>query len=408
MKKLIQSLSAFIMLLIYPVCSFSNTLIEDTSAVSAISYNMINPHIDFNRVSSYTLGWSPNVNYQEHSIKFLGAYSFGLNKLLGEIEFNYHILKSGNLNISCNTSLFSKIPTLSLNEKNPRIVNSLMAVTLGWDYYDYYESNGLSVSLFGSYKNIEVKWIVQYSSQYSLSNKTKGSLFFNTDSRDNRKISDGSYGELRMNILVNNIKILSNTILKNTKLNINGFYGRKLDYQRNSNSSFGGAEAKLSTDLSTYRKGDVHLKLNILLHGGIGTADLPDQYKYKMPTHHYFSGSHASFISAPESKYGGRKFFILHASYNLTDYLWKLAGLPVYKGNGPELVISATTGKYVNNDNIYKSTSGSFYNEMGVGFINIPIPGLRKGFCGVEGMWGIGPEAAGNFGLKLSLKVEDF
>ncbi|MFA6572221.1 MAG: DUF5686 family protein, partial [Bacteroidota bacterium] len=362
----------------------------------------INPYFDFNRVGSVSLGATPELKYKFITLSATGKYSFGQRKPFGSVDLNLYIPLVGYYRLYSHFSVFSDIAISDRDMLYPPLVNTIGALLFHQDYYDYYKSEGWSADLrtrmygFSPWANVE------FSRQYSLSNRTNRSIFIKREFRANPPIVEGNYRIAKAGLSYGEANSFNLSRSIQFKANISALYGENTSAK----SSFRSVEGLVHTIIPLIGTGYSPITLNALLEGGLGSRNLPVQEQYRMNTLLVVYADSRAFYSASTGLFGGTEYFAGHAKLNLTDIWWRWIGLPLYEGRGLDLILAASSAKFFNSSNAgYMKTTPDFYSEAGFGLTRIPTFFSNVIFLSFDARWGVGPISKDRFGWGLSISL---
>jgi hypothetical protein len=288
------------------------------------------PYIDFNRVSSASVGLQPSFEMYNVSLSGMAAYSFGMKRVIWQSELAYNF-DFGDFNtLQIGVEAFSIPENISLDKSFARLINTGFAGLFHFDYYDYMRKDGLS--LFADYRSalFDLRGTIEISEQSSLPKTTNNSIFSKKQWRENPKINDGEYTFFYLNGRVGNVNYFIVTSNFENELEFASALGK----EKNLDNPFVAAYAKYKTSIPLFYTGYTPVKLFLSLEGGITTSDIPMQYMNKMQSSMLFLTKFGNFLTAPPAEYGGRQYYAGHFALNLGDLWWRALRLPLYEGRG--------------------------------------------------------------------------
>ncbi|HVZ38535.1 MAG TPA: DUF5686 family protein [Candidatus Kapabacteria bacterium] len=362
------------------------------------------PSIDFNRAGSVTLGLNASASIGPLAAKATAAYSFGLRRPVGTLTGTLRLLSGDGMpTLHLRGSLFSAITTNAYDRGYPRIINTIVAALFHRDYFDYYRSDGFSGGLDAESGGMRLGAGVEMARHFTLPVATNRSIFSNEAFRTNPAVIDGSYRTATITLGLGEredaITITSNPAWE-FGFSAAGIYGE----QTETGTAFRLAHGSFRIAIPTIPTGYTPMLLNINVDAGSGSANLPVEYQFRMPTSNGPIGAFSSFYSAPTGVYGGTRYLALAGEQTLSDIIWRALDLPTVDGRGIEFSVSGAAGIFENaNPTGYSSTHGIWYTELGAGIGHIPTFISNVFYLELEGRWGIGPLGAGNFGAVLKL-----
>jgi hypothetical protein len=360
----------------------------------SFDYNILVPYIDFNRVSSVSLGLSPSFQYKKIKLSTNVAYSFGLKKPVADALLSIP-LNIFDEYIYLRGKIYSNIETVGYDKTYPRLLNTAIAALFHKDYYDYFKDDGWGFGISYHHPYFSVSSDFDNSRPYSLEKTTNRSIFQKKDWRGNPQIVKGNYflSKNSLSLIMN--KWFSDINDFNLNLYLNYLYGTNT-YQ---NNDFERLNLSLYLSAPTFYTGYDPMKLDIFLQYG-KCNNIPLQYSLKARTSMYFITKFGNFYTMPFGIYEQDSYYSAHLKYNFTDIWWRWLGLPTYEGRGLDLVFNAAAGKFKTALN-----SDEYYTEAGFGFERIPVFFSNLVYFGGGVVWGIGPIASGNFNWYIDLTL---
>jgi hypothetical protein len=375
--------------------------VQTAQTQSNVNFSWMIPYIDFNRVSSVSLGLKPSLEAYGFNLNTLGYFSFGLQDVFGSVQLELPPLKMAGADFIFSGKVFSVQDEFGHSiGQYPRLFNTAAAAFVHEDYNDYYQNDGFGLGLDISSKNLKFALSAEFSRNFSLDKTTNSSLFEDYEWRNHPKAIDGDYRILRSIIAYGKIIPIMLPETLDAEINIDAFGGQETKTE----TDFGGISGRFIVSIPTFQTGYGAMKLMLSLSGGIATDDTPVQYQHRMATRLFILNNVGNFYTAPLGYYGGNKYYSFQALYNLSDIWWRWIGLPTYEGRGPELTIGGTYGEYYNNSNsFYRETGSAGYSEAGFGLSRIPTFFSNVLYWSFDVRFGIGPNAKGRTGGALSV-----
>ncbi|MBS4001505.1 MAG: carboxypeptidase-like regulatory domain-containing protein [Desulfobulbaceae bacterium] len=375
--------------------------VQTAQTQSNVNFSWMIPYIDFNRVSSVSLGLKPSLEVYGFNLNSVSYFSFGLQDVFGSIQLELPPLKMAGADFLFSAKVFSVQDEFGHSiGQYPRLFNTVAAALVHEDYNDYYQNDGFGLDLNINSNNLKFALSAEFSRNFSLDKTTNASLFEDYEWRNHPKAIDGDYRILRSIIAYGKIIpiMLPETI--GAEINIDAFGGQ----ETKTDTDFGGISGRFIVSIPTFKTGYGAMKLMLSLSGGIATDDTPVQYQHRMATRLFILNNVGNFYTAPLGFYGGNKYYSVQALYNLSDIWWRWIGLPTYEGRGPELTIGGTYGVYYNNSNsFYRETGSAGYSEAGFGLSRLPTFFSNVFYWSFDVRFGIGPNAKGRTGGALSV-----
>lgn len=364
------------------------------------------PFFDYNRVGALQLGLTPGISFYDLNLSSTIFYSFGQKELNWDIALtrSSNIAKFGKF--SYGLGYGSQIQSFGFDKTYPKLLNTFFAGIFHVDFYDYLKSTGAFLFLDFIKKDFSINTKVEFVNHSSLVKTTDKSLFVpDTIWRENPAIDDGDYtiGYLSGQIgKVNNFLVSSD--LEN-EFTVSSAFGSN----KNGDQPFFSVLGKYQTSIPLFRTGYTPVKLFITIEGGTSSENVPAQFQHRMPRIQALmlgANQPEYFLSSKAGEYGGREYFAIHSSLNISDIWWRFLGLPTFEGRGPNLIFSGSYSRFFSKgESIYKDTGNQHYSELGFGLSRIPTFISNVIYLTFDARWGIGPVATGNFGWGVSVSL---
>jgi len=372
---------------------------------SAFSFNFL-PILEFNRVASVTPGALIEPSIGPVEMRLRSVYSFGQKKPYGNAGLGITFFEQETFTATVTGNIFSEIATTSTDKGIPFPVNTFFAALAHQDYYDYFQRDGWRTGLSASWRDFSLGVNFENSRNFSLQNTTSRSIFKTGGFRPNPEALPGNYN------------IYSVTAGRGDPEAILSFStGQDVEFDAKLLAEFG-RETTRGLDFQLYEAlahfsfptfpigGYSPMFLKIGAYGGLGSDNLPQQFRFRMRTSTAIAGGFGVFISAPLGVFGGTKYYALSAEHNFSDLLWRALGLPTYQGRGLEFSIGGATGRFIQTTpGAYTPTGDQHYSEVGFGISRIPTFISNIGFLRTDFRWGTGPVASGNFGMIVGVTL---
>lgn len=351
------------------------------------------PYGKLNRVDGFTLGLKPTLEISRYfNPSFFGAYAFtSENWYFGaKAESELFDFLDAEIGFERNTQ------PLSINNNSDIILSSITSLFVK-DYYDWYLTDRVDGSLSFNYDNLNI--VGSYRNEL-ISNIPNGNpkLISQYKWRENRVIDEGRYEQVGLSLdYKNNGRV--NRSSWEYSISADFISGKELKTKQNYTLFFG----EFSTAVPIINTGFEPVNIYANIKSGIST-DMPKHLVYRMNTQIVVFKIRDRFLSPDYTRFGGSEFLEIHTGLDLSDFLWRAAGLPKYRGRGVGLEFSYSAGYFKQDDyNLYQGTNEKFYNEVGLNITQIPsfISPLVKLEAGLR--WGIGELGKGNFGFGLNV-----
>lgn len=351
------------------------------------------PYLRLNRVDGFTIGISPKLEISRYfNPEFFGAYAITSDNWYFGAKAKSRILDylQADIGFERNTN------PLSVNNNSDILLSSATSLFVR-DYYDWYLSDRVDGGLNFRYDNLTLRASYRNELISNIPNNNP-KLFSQYKWRENRVIDEGRYEQYGIAAAYNN-----GGNVKHSRLE----YNLRAEYQMGNNLStnekydylFGEVGAAVPIISTGFEPGNIYATVK----SGI-SSDLPQHLLYRMNTQIVVFKIKDRFLSPDYTRFGGSEFLELHSGFDFSDFLWRAAGLPKYRGRGLGLELNYSAGYYKQDEyNLYSGTSEKFYNEVGFNITKIPtfispLIQLEAGF-----RWGIGELGNGNFGFGINV-----
>ncbi len=369
------------------------------------------PYFDFNRVNALAIGLSPVFQYRNYEMRFNGSYSFGQKLPYGYIQFTDYLYHSKYKSLFWDFKTYSDV-SIMINNGYNRFANSLIALIFHRDFFDYFRNDGWTMGL--NYENlfVEMRGEINYSMHSSLEKATERSLLLHGDYvngnpwLENTPCDPGHYRTARLKAKFGKFDFINFTRGITTNAEIDAMYGENTL----TNEAFRAIQARLFMSVPIHNTGYSSQKLEVLIHHGIGSNNLPIQYQFRMRTDMFIFSQFGNFVSSPRTTFSSKAFQTYHVRYNFTDSWWRALGLPLIEGRGLDLILAASSGQFYQNSDIkIWQTFGNIdelkdgYSEVGVSLGRIPTLISNVVFLTFDTRWGIGRQAGGRFNWAVSV-----
>jgi hypothetical protein len=357
------------------------------------------PYLDFNRVGDLAIGANPSLYYAGFELDAIGAWSFGMKEIQGNISLTRRFGDFGINNWIFTAGAFSELETFGIQKPYPRLVNTAISALFHEDYYNFYKKDGFYFSAGFESLLFESELRIEGANHYSGKINATRSIFEEKPWRDNPAIEEGYFTTVSGSINYGSIETF--------EISDNFMYRIGMDFIAGSNTTlekeFASGNITGEISIPTFSTGYGPMRAEILVDAGISSADAPAQYYNYMQTGYEIIGGNGHFISASPGVYGGEKYLALHFKYNLTDLWWRAMRLPVFDGRGPDLHLAASAGNFAGNPGIYTITGAENYYEAGFGLSRIPTFISNVFYLKFDARWGAGKLGEGNFGWAIGV-----
>ncbi len=364
------------------------------------------PYIDYNRAGATSLGAALSTSFGPVTVGGMGGYSFGLDRTIGEGTVSMKIGGNEGLAVVPRAGAFSKIDVTTTGDRSyPRVMNSLVAMSLHQDYYDFYRKDGWNAGVDVLYDPIRFAFTFERSRHFSMGNNARWALLTwqSQDFQINPPVTEGTYRIMQADLEWGK----ASPFLKITPVNdvdirwsLTGLLGTNMG----NDEEFRLAEALFSISIPTVETGYNPMTLTLLGAGGFGTSTLPPQYQFRLRSSAATFGKPGGLVSPPKGRHGGTEYITIGGEFNTTDLWWRAIGLPTYNGRGVELIVGGMGARYIQRHPIgYSGMGENWYPEVGIAFSRIPLLVTDLIAGRVDLRQGLGP--LGQFGANFTLVV---
>ncbi len=375
----------------------TDSLAKEFAALDSVREGSFNfdydPYFRLNRVDGFTLGLSSKLEISRYfSPKFFGAYAITSENWYFGASAKSRITDFLQADIGFERNTYP----LSVNNNSDILLSTATSLFVR-DYYDWYLSDRVDGGLNFSYDNLIVRGSYRNELISNIPNNNP-KLISQYNWRENRVIDEGRYEQYGLAAAYNNG---GNVKHSRWEYRIRAEYqmGNNLTTDKNYDYLFGEVGAAVPIINTGFEPGNIYATVK----SGISN-DLPKHQLYRMNTQIVVFKIRDRFLSPDYTRFSGSEFLELHTGLDLSDLLWRAAGLPKYRGRGLGLELNYSGGYYKQDEyNLYSGTDERFYNEVGFNITKIPsfispLIQLEAGF-----RWGIGELGKGNFGFGINV-----
>lgn len=380
----------------------SNSIIDTNKKTTTTSFFNVEilPYYNFNRVSSHSLGLFPKINLDKIylSIDGLIYYSFGQKNWYGKGKLIIPIFKN-DFKFNINSTIYSEITKNGNYNEFPLILNSLKSLLFHNDYYDYSQKDGWSAGINIKYTDIDLNINYINERNFDINKSTNRSLFCNNNWRENPTINQGNFEIIETKIIYNDFNFENLTDLNKISVALQLMNGKN-----NSSKRFLYLYGNIRTNWLISSTSVSTIALNLLVEGGKHFEDfVPIQHSFYHRTHTIQIYPIGQYLSAKTGEIAGKEFYSINGELDLSDYWWRILGLPMIDSKGLNLLLTGGYTKYDGSVGFYKTTYDDYYGEIGFAFAKLPVFISDLVNWRFDARWGIGPIASGNFGVSISL-----
>ncbi len=351
------------------------------------------PYFRLNRVDGFTLGLSPKIEISRYfNPEFFGAYAITSDNWYFGAKAKSRLFDFLQADIGFERNTYP----LSVNNNSDLLLSSITSLFVR-DYYDWYLADRIDGGLNFKYDNLTVRASYRNELISNIPNNNP-KLFSQYQWRENRIINEGRYEQYGLAAKYNNG---GNVKYNRWEYQMRAEYqtGKNLTSDKGYNYFFGELGTAVPIISTGFEPGNIYATVK----SGISN-DMPAHLLYRMNTQIVVFKIKDRFLSPDYTRFGGSEFLELHTGLDLSDFLWRAAGLPKYRGRGLGLELNYSAGYYKQDEyKLYSGTSDKFYNEVGFNITKIPtfispLIQLEAGF-----RWGIGELGKGNFGFGINV-----
>jgi hypothetical protein len=175
------------------------------------------------------------------------------------------------------------------------------------------------------------------------------------------------------------------------------------------------AEGSVAFVQPTVPTGYTPMHFTVLARAGVSSAAAPVQERFLLMRRFAVAGSMADFLSPSIGAFGGTRYVSVRVEHNFSDLLWRVVGLPTYKGRGLDVIAHAGIARYEHEfagvaQSLFPPTNG-WYSEAGFGIGRIPLVIVDFVTLRFDAAWRLGAQeppgtaARGNFGWSLGFAL---
>lgn len=408
----------------------------ETASTCVFCWQPTKPIVDFSRVGSMILGAEATLKTRYGTVTPSAAYSFGLPGFVWNLQASIPIIDTNSSDnatldphrqyVGISAEAYSRISRIGGEAKGidlgqgltESLLYAISALQLHEDYFDYFQRIGGQVHLNWYQKSFSATLNAGLENHTSLKSVVLRSLRYLREDkpfRPNPVIEDGRYVTLSVTARYGNYQpaFLLETPNQRAALTAewSGFVGKRWDADASANAPseagiFAAFDTKIHWAQPTFFTGFTPMMLNLVVRGGVGTANLPLQYQYTWIQRQYLIPRLDQFYTVPFGLYGGTFYASAHLDYNTSDLLWRTLRLPLYNGRGLEFIALGGIG-YMGNANPQQqhySTTDGIYAEAGLAIGKIPTfvsDVIMLRFEAVCGIGNVAPHTV-RFNLRFS------
>ncbi len=272
------------------------------------------------------------------------------------------------------TELLSLPEPMGQDRDYPELLNSLTALLLHRDYYDWLRRTGWRAALeLRPLQDAIMQLGMERTWQEALSVTAGRSLFSRAPWRDNPKASEGNFRLLWLQLR------LLQAAREGLRFEL-GHHGIRLGAVVT--VMLGITPERWSTQhvlfhahVPTFSTGGYEpMSARLWVELGWGQSAVPVQYSFRMRTGHAGLDAPGHVLSAPSGLYGGRRLVALVCEHNFGDLWWRALGLPTVRRRGLELFVGAAAVQtFQSAGTPYRETGRGWYSELTAGLGRIPV-----------------------------------
>lgn len=397
-------------------------LLEFRLATNAVLSMM--PIINLTRTTGWLYGASAKIQWEAprdedtFAAMFLasGVANLYYNKFFGDAALRLDVLRTEQASVSLAGEVFSTITTL----QNRRLLGErFMPLPFGTILYqhflDFYRQEGFGASVLLNAGAFDAAVGVK---QYTINNLPT----ILPNERANIPAQAGTYrlfqAEASWNLPPNNNLFAFLPFMDDPQTAIGGRIIGRVGQDLNDVAPFGSVEGSVELLQPTFYTGYAPMFLRLTANVGYASSNAPLQEQFVAFRRIVFAGRGTDFATIPVNGLAGTEYVSLHLEHNCSDMLWRLVGLPTWKGRGLDFVLLAQAGKYNQRGTVPTFRTGEFgeqsfapsrdwHWEVGVGIAR--IPSFISDFLNfrLDLLWGFGANTlpGNNFGFSVTCSL---
>lgn len=348
----------------------------------------------------------------QRSITLRAGFIANATPILYNLGAEWTVARWNQGNISIAGSVFSKVKTIQSRRWDDEMFSPIFGLNIDClafsAWYDFFRETGYSLE--ARYLNGPLHLV--FTAQQTHNEKMPTIATIDNDTRPNIAAQNGEFRFLKASLAWNywqpsNIAIYT-SLKPHCGVRLNATYGvettQALPYYK--------IDASIHLLLPTFATDYAPMYGEAAISSGWASEQAPIQEYFFMQKRYWVNGHLADFFSVPTISFGGNQFFSVRAEHNFSDILWRMIGLPTYKGRGIEMIAHGGIARYTlsthysaYDDQQLFAPSSDWYTEVGFGIGRIPTVIFDVLSLRFDAAWGIGKQGTGKFGWSLSAQV---
>lgn len=342
-----------------------------------------------------------------------GVMNLQYNKFFGDAALRLDVAEWSDGVFSLGAEVFSQLNTLQQRRFiGERFTRLPFGNILYQNFLDFYRQEGFGTFVAVNSGRFDAALGAQ---QYSVSNLA--TLWANERENIPAKASDYQVlqAEMSWNMPLNSNFWSLATFVDDPQTTLSGRLLGRFGRETSLNQPFGSIEGRLEFLQPTFYTGYSPMYLRLTANGGYASVNAPLQEQFIAFRRLAILGRPTDFATIPLNGLAGTQYLTLHLEHNFSDMLWRLVGLPTWKGRGLDFSLLANAGQYRERTLLPSAPPASygeqafmptedFHAEIGLGISR--IPSFISDFLNfrVDLLWGLGRYSlpGNNFGFSVS------
>jgi len=384
------------------------------------------PVFNFTRTTDWLYGASVQLQWEAPAeedtftavLLASGLMNLPYNKFFGSAALRLDVVRTEQATLSLAGEVFSNMTSLQNRRLLGERFTQLPFGTILYQHFlDFYRQEGFMASVLANVGKFDAALGVK---QYAIINLPT----ILPNERANIPAQAGTYrllqAEASWNLPPSNNLFAFASFVDDPQTSIGGRIVGRVGQDLSGFAPFGSVEGRMEFLQPTFYTGYAPMFLRLSVNAGYASSNVPLQEQFIAFRRIAFFGRGTDFATIPLNGLTGTEFVSIHLEHNCSDMLWRLVGLPTWKGRGLDFVLLAQTGKYNQRGTGILPTwrageygeqafapSNEWHWEVGVGIAR--IPSFFSDFLNfrVDLLWGLGANTlpGNNFGFSVTCSV---
>jgi hypothetical protein len=385
------------------------------------------PVLDLTRTTDWLYGASVQLQWEAPAeedtftavLLASGLMNVPYNKFFGSVALRLDVVRTEQATLSLAGEVFSNMTSLQNRRLlGERFTQLPLGAIFHQHFLDFYRQEGFGASVLANVGKFDAALGVK---QYAIINLPT----ILPNERVNIPAQAGTYrllqAEASWNLPPSNNLFTFASFVDDPQTSIGGrIVGRVGQDLSGFATPFGSIEGRVEFLQPTFYTGYAPMFLRLNVNAGYASANAPLHEQFIAFRRLAILGRTTDFATIPLNGIAGTEYVSFHLEHNCSDMLWRLVGLPTWKGRGLDFVLLAQTGKYnQRNSSVLPAlrageygdqafaASSDWHWEVGVGIGR--IPSFFSDFLNfrLDLLWGLGANTLprNNFGFSVTCSL---